>query len=112
MPNMPENFWITTGVSYATISGGVTTPVPLIDVSTDRKCKNSLIRVQQWLIDNAIAESLRRDDDFNGRPFQQMNARRLSPADIDVLNMYLWDAKLLTLTAPGLTLSPEIQCAA
>ena len=111
MPSMPENNWIAAGSCYATVSGGVTTQVPRIDLATERKCKNTRVRVHQWLLDNAISEAKRRDDDFNGRPFQQLKARQLSPADIEVLNMYLWDAELLKLTAPCFLLPPEKHCA-
>lgn len=44
------------GETPATISGRTTTPFPRIDVATDRRAKNTLDRVQRWLIDNAVAE--------------------------------------------------------
>lgn len=52
--------------------------------------RGSLNAIKQWLAEQSIAESKARHDDFNGPMFERMDFKRLSPADQDTMNDYLF----------------------
>ncbi len=78
------------GETWRTAGGRDTTPFPKVDVSTERKARNTRRRADQWLIDNAQAEARSRGDNFNLRQFEQLRAGNLSPADQESAEMYLF----------------------
>lgn len=78
------------GEVVMTASGRKTTPFPKVDSDNERKTKNTLKRVDEWLISNAVEEAKSRGDDFNLRQFENMNLKNLSPADKDSAEMYLF----------------------
>lgn len=78
------------GETRLTVTGRETSPFPKSDTASNRKAGNTLKRVDQWLMDNAIAEAKARGDDFNLRQFEA-NRDRPSPADKDSAEMYLFD---------------------
>lgn len=95
--NTTERF-VTSNEKLTTATGRETTPYPKINVSNNQKAGNSLKKGNQWLIDNAILEAKARNDDFNLMIFEGYDAKNLSPADIDSLNLYLFDDELATST--------------
>lgn len=62
---------LSAGEIVTTASGRQTTPFPKIDTSSDRKAGNTFRRVDEWLMQNALAEAEARGDEFNARSFQQ-----------------------------------------
>ncbi|MES3674452.1 DEAD/DEAH box helicase family protein [Halomonas elongata] len=78
------------GETWRTAGGRDTTPFPKVDVSTERKARNTRRRADQWLIDNAQAEARSRGDNFNLRQFEQLRADNMSPADQESAEMYLF----------------------
>lgn len=78
------------GEVVLTATGRKTTPFPKLDTTTNRKTGNTLKRVDQWLMDNAVEEAKTRGDEFNLRQFEQ-NRKKPSPADKDSAEMYLFD---------------------
>lgn len=74
-----------------TVSGRQTTPFPKVAVDTDRKVTNTLRRVEQWLMQNAIDEARARGDAFNARIFEH-TLDRPSPSDKDSAEEYLFGA--------------------
>lgn len=81
---------VSEGDTLKTSSGRTTTPFPKIDTGSEAKARNTVRRVDQWLIDNALAEARERGDDFNGPMFARMTPKSLSPADKASLNEYLF----------------------
>lgn len=73
------------------VTGRMTTPFPRIDFSTNRKATNTLDRVHSWLVDNAIEEAFFRHDRFNHHQFGSIDAKRITPAEKDGINLYLFD---------------------
>ena len=69
---------------------GKTTPFPKIDLSTGRKTLNTIKRIDNWLIDNAISEAKRRNDKFNLRQFECINRKNITQSDKDSANLYLF----------------------
>jgi len=77
------------GEVVTTSSGRQTTPFPKIDVDGNRKAVNTIKRVDQWLMQNAIDEARARGDEFNARQFEA-NLGRPSQADKDSAEEYLF----------------------
>ena len=73
-----------------TSSGRQTTPFPKVDISTNGKANNTLKRVDQWLINNALAEAQSRGDTFNERQFQSVNNLNVTQSDKDSAEQYLF----------------------
>jgi hypothetical protein len=71
-------------------TGRETTPFPKVDCTSEGKAKNTLKRVDLWLMDNAIAEAKSRGDDFNLRVFEACRTKP-SQADRDSAEHYLFD---------------------
>ncbi|MFC5505427.1 hypothetical protein [Bosea massiliensis] len=89
------------GEVVTTTTGRSTSPFPKIDLESNRKATNTLQRVQQWLIANAISEASARDDGFNRRGFEAA-LKSPSPADLDCAELYLFDAEFLRPVQPRL----------
>jgi len=58
------------GEIVRTSSGRLTSPFPKIGFGSDRKASNTLKRVDQWLMENAVAEAEARGDGFNALQFR------------------------------------------
>ena len=70
---------------------GRSIPVPpSIRLETTRKATIDVAKVDAWLVEQGRAEALARNDEFVGLQFEGMNPKRLSPADKDILNDYLF----------------------
>ena len=80
---------LSAGERVLTASGRVTTPFPKVDTSTNRKAIVTMKRVDQWLMDNAIAEAWSRGDEFNAWQFEA-SRERPSQADKDCAEEYLF----------------------
>ncbi len=85
----PEKM-LAAGETVATSSGRKTTPFPRIDLDSARKAGNTVKRVDQWLIDNAVAEAESRGDAFNATIFRSEKANNLPPASKDSMHEYLF----------------------
>lgn len=92
--NPDTQFKISTGDVLVSESGRTLTPAPKIDATSNQKAGNTIKRVQSWLIENAIEEAKSKGDEFNGLTFSNMKAGKLSPADMDMLNDYLFGSEL------------------
>jgi N12 class adenine-specific DNA methylase len=77
------------GEVVATASGRSTTPFPKIDTSSERKTGNTLKRVDEWLMQNALDEAEARGDEFNARSFRQ-DLKNPPPAAKDSAEEYLF----------------------
>ncbi len=73
-----------------TLSGRETSPVPKVDFSTDRKSTATMKRVNEWLIAEATAEAMSKNDDYTLTFFDNMETNNLSIADKDHINDYLF----------------------
>ena len=62
-----------------------------IRLDSSRKCQNDINKINQWLIDQSIAECKANNDDYNIMFFENENIKNLPPASIDTMNMYLFD---------------------
>lgn len=82
---------LASGEVATTSSGRSTSPFPKIDLGSNRKAANTIKRAHEWLIVNAIAEAEARHDGFNRRAFEAAR-RSPSPADLDIAELYLFDA--------------------
>lgn len=80
---------LSAGEVVLTSSGRKTTPFPRIDFDSDRKAGNTVKRVDQWLMQNALDEARARGDDFNARQFEA-NLSNPSQADKDGAEEYLF----------------------
>ena len=78
------------GQVVATVTGRHTTPFPHIDVTTDRRARNTLRRVDAWLISNAAAEAAARHDRFAGNQFNRVTVDDITAADRDLAELYLF----------------------
>lgn len=83
-----------TGEQVLTRSGHPTTPYPKVDCSTNRKTINTVKRVHEWLLTNALIEAVRNDDDFATRQFRGdiiCSKGKYPPASIEAASYYLFD---------------------
>lgn len=78
------------GEVLITSSGRKTAPFPRVDASTNGKANNTILRVNRWLIGEALAEAQSRGDDFNERQFQAINNLNPSQSDKDSAEEYLF----------------------
>lgn len=72
-------------------SGRAMSPVPRLTMGTDRALLNTLARLHAWLLAEAIEEARVQGPAFHQTLLRGMNARRLSPSDLDTLNLMLFD---------------------
>lgn len=78
------------GEVVKTSSGRTTTPFPSFDTSTNRKTVNSIAKVDAWLRENAIEEAKSRNDKFNVTSFSASDPKRLTQAEKDSFEQYLF----------------------
>jgi hypothetical protein len=81
---------VSTGDLIVSASGRSLAAVPRIDLTTVRRCNDSMKRLATWLCEEARCEAEFRRDDFNGQMFRAMKPMALSQADRDTLNLYLF----------------------
>ena len=81
---------LASGEITTTATGRQTTAFPTVSTGTNRKTTNTVKKVDNWLVDNARTEARARGDEYNGQMFDNMDPKRLSPADKDSLNEYLF----------------------
>jgi ATP-dependent DNA helicase RecG len=73
-------------------SGAISTDVPKLDFSNERRAHASKMRMHAWLVENAVADASARGDEANLKVFvHTLDARSLSATDIDRLHLYLFD---------------------
>lgn len=66
-------------------------PAPnAIRLTSNRKAQNDVRKLNTWLIEQAQAEASARRDEWNEMTFGSMVAKRPPPADVDLLNDYLF----------------------
>jgi len=82
--------YLAEGETKLTIMGRQTIPFPKIDTSTNIKTSNTLKRVDNWLIDNAVTEARIRNDDYNLRQFENINRENITSSDKDSAHLYLF----------------------
>lgn len=96
---------IAEGEVVKTSSGRSTTPFPKIDTDTERKSGNTLRRVDQWLIQNALDEATARGDDFNALLFKAALGKP-QQADKDSAEQYLFGQQPVVIPSPLRMLAP------
>jgi len=69
-------------------SGRELAPFPRVETGTDRKIKNTMQRVDAWLVDEARMEV--QGDDYRETLVSALDPKRLSPADRTMLNTMLF----------------------
>lgn len=74
-----------------TLSNRQTTPFPKIDISSNRKCGNTVKRVEKWLLENGVAEAVAKRDKYNSQQFQNINPLKITQAEKDGLELYLFE---------------------
>lgn len=72
--------------------GFETTPFPKIDLTNNRKAINTLKRIDEWLISNALLFAQSRNDKYMVLQFEQIskNMRNISQSDKDCAEYYLF----------------------
>jgi hypothetical protein len=63
---------------------------PDLKFGTEDKTQNTVCRVDQWLMDNAIAEAKAHGDEFNLCQFEH-NCAKPSQADNDAAEIHMFD---------------------
>jgi hypothetical protein len=84
---LKHNNCILPGDTFVTFSGHVTSGFPKY---SRRSTKSDTKKIEQWLIDNAIAEAKHRIDNYNLQRFNKLNAGFLSSADYQDIKSYLF----------------------
>ena len=74
---------------------------PRIRLDTNRKCQNDVKKLEAWLKEQAIAEAASRGDDWNLMQFQAMKAGKLTTAEKDGANLYLFGEEYPKFTSTG-----------
>ena len=74
---------------------------PRIRLDTNRKCQNDVKKLEAWLKEQAIAEAASRGDDWNLMQFQAMKAGKLTTAEKDGANLYLFGEEDPKFTSTG-----------
>ena len=77
-----------TGEIVKTTTNRDCTPFPKVDCTTDRKCINTIKRVDAWLKENAILEAQSQKNEFTEHQFKIVN--KCSQADRDFMNAFLF----------------------
>lgn len=102
-PRYTSESWLKEGTVYRIFGTGryslLSTPVPRIDTSTDRRARKMVQRVNAWMVNNlwrglsanfSAAEARLRLLLCLGAPeVEQVNVNDLTPADLDGVNLYL-----------------------
>lgn len=82
---------LSTGLIVKSVNGRTLSPAPRIDCTTDRKCKLTLDRVNEWLRKEAIEECKLLKNEFAQQMMELINIKNISKSDIDMMNMILFD---------------------
>lgn len=84
---------IKTGEVLTSATGRIMSSAPKIDCTTERKITLTLARVNVWLRHEAIQESISRNNTLAEQQFRALpiDGKKYTPADLDALNLYLWD---------------------
>lgn len=80
---------LSSGQVVTTATGRQTTPFPKFSTDTPRKTSHAVKNVENWLMQNALAEAQARGDEFNALQFQA-NMKKPSQADKDSAEYYLF----------------------
>lgn len=78
------------GEIVLTSSGRLSSAFPKINCETERKTLNTIKRVEQWLINNAIEEAKFKNDSFALLLFQNESVKNLPQASKDCMEYYLF----------------------
>jgi len=72
--------------------GFITTAFPKIDLTNNRKTINTLKRIDEWLINNALLFARSRNDTYMVLQFEQVlkNMKNISQSDKDSAEHYLF----------------------
>lgn len=72
--------------------GFITTEFPKIDLTNNRKTINTLKRIDEWLISNALLFAQSRNDKYMVLQFEQIskNMKNISQSDKDCAEYYLF----------------------
>ena len=81
---------LASGEIVRTATGRETTPFPKVDMTSERKTSATVKRVDQWLMENALAEAQARGDEFNARQFEAAKTKP-QQVDKDSAEFYLFD---------------------
>lgn len=84
---------LSAGEVVRTASGRHTSPFPKINTGNERRSANTLKRVDQWLIQNALDEAIARGDGFNAIQFTAC-LEKPQQADKDAAEEYLFGAEV------------------
>ncbi|MCS7526956.1 hypothetical protein N0609_11640 [Pseudomonas aeruginosa] len=80
-------------------SGRLCSPFPKIDLGGERKASNTLKRVDQWLMQNALDEAQARGDEFNALQFRA-SLGKPQQADKDCAEQYLFGQQPAVIPSP------------
>lgn len=80
-------------------SGRLCAPFPKVDLGGERKCTNTIKRVEQWLMQNALDEAEARGDEFNALQFKACLAKP-QQADKDCAEQYLFGVQPAVIPSP------------
>lgn len=67
------------------------TQVPKIDCTTSIKAGKTIGRVHVWLLENAVLQAEALNDEWVSSMFSKWEAKRLTDADVETLNDWLFD---------------------
>lgn len=84
---------LSVGEVVRTASGRHSSPFPKIDTGNERRSANTLKRVDQWLIQNALDEATARGDGFNATQFKAC-LEKPQQADKDAAEEYLFGTEV------------------
>lgn len=96
-PSLAARSWperrgmVGTGERLQSRSGRAMAPVPRLAMGSGRVTLNTLVRLNGWLIDEARAEASAQGNAFHTTLLKGMNPKKLSPSDLDTLNLMLFD---------------------
>jgi len=81
-------------MSYILSKSGRKMPCPKnkfrVRLDSNRKCINDIKEINQWLIDQTIAECKSNNDDYNLCLFKDENVKNLPDGSIALMNLYLF----------------------
>lgn len=80
-------------------SGRLCSSFPKVDLEGERKASNTLKRVDQWLMQNALDEAEARGDEFNALQFKACLAKP-QQADKDCAEQYLFGVQPAVIPSP------------
>lgn len=84
-----------------TLSGREILAPPAIRLGTVAQTRNDVRKVDRWLWEQGIQEASAKQDEFAKSQFEHLNPARLSPADKDSLNTYLFGEEAPTFDLPS-----------